>query len=362
MPLEKLPPSQIVQKKLDLAEAEETSEEDGMTIAELLRSRKRRNAVGSGQLGDGESLGNLQFFSSLMADKEVTKFIDLLTASIENVTLNATVETGLETAKKDADATETGSRSHDMERFQGCERDGDQYAAEMQELRLEDRISASEVFVHFLLSILDYPNIEIPSKKKPDGSDNEIFLDFEQQDQILLCWLSSSISQDLLPQLVGCSTTCEAWHSVERLFASQSRANVMQLKLQLQTLKKSGSIMTDYLIKKKIPITSMPGTFSMPEITALLLTHEARIEQHSQTEMLSVNLASNNQDNFLLKLLQDFCLILLDILSHYTTIMQSNVEAWTEEIRGRVVCDVCGDSSIGPEDHVLEGPSLSLSL
>ena len=63
MPLEKLPLSQIVQKKLDLAEAEETtqtSEEDGMTIAELLRSRKRHNAVGSKQLGDGESLGNLQ--------------------------------------------------------------------------------------------------------------------------------------------------------------------------------------------------------------------------------------------------------------------------------------------------------------
>lgn len=31
------------------------------------------------------------------------------------------------------------------------------------------------------------------------------------------------------------------------------------------------------------------------------------------------------------------------------------VDAWTGEIRGRVVCDVCADSSIGPEDHVLEG-------
>ncbi|CAL9748024.1 unnamed protein product [Musa acuminata subsp. burmannicoides] len=30
-------------------------------------------------------------------------------------------------------------------------------------------------------------------------------------------------------------------------------------------------------------------------------------------------------------------------------------EAWTGEIRGRVVCDVCGDSSVGPEDHVLLG-------
>jgi hypothetical protein len=33
----------------------------------------------------------------------------------------------------------------------------------------------------------------------------------------------------------------------------------------------------------------------------------------------------------------------------------SGVGAWTGEIRGRVVCDVCADSSIGPEDHVLEG-------
>jgi hypothetical protein len=32
-------------------------------------------------------------------------------------------------------------------------------------------------------------------------------------------------------------------------------------------------------------------------------------------------------------------------------------EAWTGEIRGRVVCDVCGDAAIGPEDHALEGPS-----
>lgn len=31
------------------------------------------------------------------------------------------------------------------------------------------------------------------------------------------------------------------------------------------------------------------------------------------------------------------------------------VRAWTGEIHGRVVCDVCGDSSIGPEDHVLAG-------
>jgi len=38
------------------------------------------------------------------------------------------------------------------------------------------------------------------------------------------------------------------------------------------------------------------------------------------------------------------------------------VSAWTGEIHGRVVCDVCGDSSLGPEDHVLEGFPLTLHL
>lgn len=34
--------------------------------------------------------------------------------------------------------------------------------------------------------------------------------------------------------------------------------------------------------------------------------------------------------------------------------------AWTGEIRGRVVCDVCGDSSIGPEDHALKGAEVAV--
>ncbi|XP_044489123.1 uncharacterized protein LOC123213707 [Mangifera indica] len=43
-----------------------------------------------------------------------------------------------------------------------------------------------------------------------------------------------------------------------------------------------------------------------------------------------------------------------------TTMIVSNVFAWTGEIHGRVVCDVCGDSSIGPEDHVLEGAEVAV--
>lgn len=42
--------------------------------------------------------------------------------------------------------------------------------------------------------------------------------------------------------------------------------------------------------------------------------------------------------------------------------MMMGVKAWTGEINGRVVCDVCGDGSIGPEDHVLQGQLFTFSF
>ncbi|XP_031379787.1 uncharacterized protein LOC116194689 [Punica granatum] len=41
-------------------------------------------------------------------------------------------------------------------------------------------------------------------------------------------------------------------------------------------------------------------------------------------------------------------------------VLTAGVHGWTGEIRGRVVCDVCGDSSIGPEDHILEGAEVAV--
>ncbi|KAF6162884.1 hypothetical protein GIB67_021033 [Kingdonia uniflora] len=42
------------------------------------------------------------------------------------------------------------------------------------------------------------------------------------------------------------------------------------------------------------------------------------------------------------------------------SIFLNGAKAWTGEIHGRVVCDVCGDSSIGPEDHVLQGAEVAV--
>ncbi|KAL8205645.1 hypothetical protein R6Q57_009196 [Mikania cordata] len=41
-------------------------------------------------------------------------------------------------------------------------------------------------------------------------------------------------------------------------------------------------------------------------------------------------------------------------------IIACTVKGWTGEIHGRVVCDVCADGSVGPEDHVLEGAEVAV--
>ncbi|KAI8008093.1 hypothetical protein LOK49_LG07G03353 [Camellia lanceoleosa] len=53
-------------------------------------------------------------------------------------------------------------------------------------------------------------------------------------------------------------------------------------------------------------------------------------------------------------------LSLYTILMMMMMMMICGVRAWTGEINGRVVCDLCGDSSIGPEDHVLQGAEVAV--
>ncbi|XP_075103758.1 uncharacterized protein LOC142178326 [Nicotiana tabacum] len=70
-------------------------------------------------------------------------------------------------------------------------------------------------------------------------------------ESLLLSWLLPSLTEGVLAQVVGCTTSQEVWVSLETMFASQSRARLMQLRLQLQTTKKGSSTMVNYLQKMK---------------------------------------------------------------------------------------------------------------
>ncbi|KAK6128237.1 hypothetical protein DH2020_038010 [Rehmannia glutinosa] len=148
---------------------------------------------------------------------------------------------------------------------------------------------------------------------------NPAYTTWMRQDQLLASWLLSSLSENILITTVGLSSSKEIWESLETSFASQSRAKIMQYRLQLQTLKKGNLPMRDYLNKVKVccdtlaaagqkvseedqmlhilsglgndydsvmvSITSRVEPCSLREVYALLLSFEARLENAESSQI-----------------------------------------------------------------------------
>ena len=78
---------------------------------------------------------------------------------------------------------------------------------------------------------------------------NPEFLDWEQQDQLLLYWLLSLMSEGILSRMVNCENPAHVWRTLERYFAIQIQAKVFQFKTQLRNTRKDSLTMNEYLLK-----------------------------------------------------------------------------------------------------------------
>ncbi|CAA0830411.1 Unknown protein, partial [Striga hermonthica] len=104
---------------------------------------------------------------------------------------------------------------------------------------------------HFITGSQRIPEEFISDPTTQERSINPAFLLWMRQDQLLASWLLSSVTESVLVTTVGLTTSKEIWECLESTFASQSHAKILQYRLQLQTIKKEGSSMKDYLNKIK---------------------------------------------------------------------------------------------------------------
>ncbi|KAJ8624181.1 hypothetical protein MRB53_032711 [Persea americana] len=72
-----------------------------------------------------------------------------------------------------------------------------------------------------------------------------------KKDQVVLGWLLSSLSETTLVQVVGLSASRDVWLALENQYASCSRARLMQIHRDLQTMLKGNMTMDDYLQRAK---------------------------------------------------------------------------------------------------------------
>ncbi|KAL5753576.1 hypothetical protein ACOSP7_021796 [Xanthoceras sorbifolium] len=152
------------------------------------------------------------------------------------------------------------------------------------------------------------------------------FLAWKKNDQLLVCWIISTISEQTIAQVTGCTTAYEVWSTLEKLYSQQSKSRILQLRSQLQTTKKGAMNMNDYIIKMKgisdclatagqvmteqdlvlsvlsglgveydpvvIYLTARQDLITLSEAQFLLLTQEQRLEQLHADSTIDLSSAS----------------------------------------------------------------------
>ena len=66
-----------------------------------------------------------------------------------------------------------------------------------------------------------------------------------------MSWLYASLSEDIMAQIVGYSTTVEIWNVLNQIYSTSSMAWVTELHTKLQTLKKDGLLVGEYIQRLK---------------------------------------------------------------------------------------------------------------
>ena len=78
------------------------------------------------------------------------------------------------------------------------------------------------------------------------------FLIWRIKDKALLSLINSTLTPQVFSLVVGTTTSREVWNTLEQRFTSTLRANILNLKLELQSLKKGSDSVNTFLQKIKI--------------------------------------------------------------------------------------------------------------
>jgi hypothetical protein len=99
------------------------------------------------------------------------------------------------------------------------------------------------------------PAMFLPKKKPDDDSEppvsNPAYATWIAKDQMVLSYLHTNLSKEILGHVNTEVTARGAWAAIEALFMSQSRAKIISTRMALATVSKGTSTITEYFSKMK---------------------------------------------------------------------------------------------------------------
>ena len=82
-----------------------------------------------------------------------------------------------------------------------------------------------------------------PPQELHTGKLNPAFVQWRRFDRMVLSWLYSTLTPDIMGQIVGFQTSHDAWMVVHKIFSTSSKARILQFCLEFQTTKKRVDLM-----------------------------------------------------------------------------------------------------------------------
>lgn len=108
---------------------------------------------------------------------------------------------------------------------------------------------------HFLESFLK--TIKIPmSSRWGNWKYQHKVLWLEQQDQLLVFGVLSSMTEGILTRILGCESAL-IWMKLNLYFVGQTRAKTSQFKIMLQNIKKGSLTKNEYLLKVMVAVVKL---------------------------------------------------------------------------------------------------------
>nr|CDH30699.1 putative Ty1-copia-like retrotransposon [Cercis chinensis] len=78
---------------------------------------------------------------------------------------------------------------------------------------------------------------------------NPEYVLWQRQNRLVMSWIYSSLTEQMMTQIMAYNSACEIWTALRESYASASRARIMELRLQLQTTRKGGLSVMDYMLR-----------------------------------------------------------------------------------------------------------------
>ena len=117
--------------------------------------------------------------------------------------------------------------------------------------RLEGYINGEKIAPNRFIASSSFAGATSGAAGSSQQIENPEYTVWRSQDQTLLSWLLSSITEGILSLVHSCNTSFDVWKTLKKRFGVQSEGRVLQLKYEMSVLRKELLSIEEYCLKMK---------------------------------------------------------------------------------------------------------------